>query len=214
MDVREVHSFVFDSPCRVLVSGSSATGKSTLIHEIIKNKNVMFKEPPVKILYLYSYWQKLYDTMNTVEFRQGLAIKQNEFQNRSSDSEHLLIILDDLMKETVSSGTIESIFSGESHHKNISIFFINQNYYFPGKYSLTIRRNCTYKVFFRSENECEQLTQLDRQLHMGGKLIKAFEDIMQYNTHGYIMIDTSVSNDLGFKLKTNILPNQYMIAYG
>lgn len=48
----------FESPCTILVSGATFSGKSTLVKQLLDQADGVFKVPPFKILYCYNIWQE------------------------------------------------------------------------------------------------------------------------------------------------------------
>ena len=52
---------IFVHPFSCLISGSTASGKSFLLKEILKYKNILIKDPPERIIFCYSAWQTNYD---------------------------------------------------------------------------------------------------------------------------------------------------------
>lgn len=57
-----------------------------------------------------------------VQFNQGLPDIDKLNPNKIN-----LVILDDLMKECEEDPSIQKLFTIDSHHRNISVFFITQN---------------------------------------------------------------------------------------
>lgn len=57
-----------------------------------------------------------------------------------------LFIIDDQMTEAASSNIMETLFTRDSHHENITVIFVVQNYF---KNNQNMIRNCTYRVVFR-----------------------------------------------------------------
>ena len=61
-------------------------------------------------------------SISNIEFNDRLP----DIDNFNSDNVNM-IILDDLMQECGKDPSILNIFTVDSHHKNISVFFITQN---------------------------------------------------------------------------------------
>ena len=64
----------FESPSTLIISGMTGSGKTTWLYKLLQCKDVIFKDPPNKIIYCYSIWTKLFDSMEKdldMEFVQG-----------------------------------------------------------------------------------------------------------------------------------------------
>lgn len=83
----------FISPAICIVAGSSSSGKSTLVFEILKHSHAMFTEQPVRIIYVYGAWQNKFTEMQSttsisnIDFFNGLPTKEN-LESWSLDEKH------------------------------------------------------------------------------------------------------------------------------
>lgn len=69
----------FISPTTICLSGPTQSGKSVFTKRLIENTDEMFMEPPEKILYAYSEYQKLFDEMQDIPnlvFHEGIPDKE------------------------------------------------------------------------------------------------------------------------------------------
>lgn len=196
----------FIAPATLVLSGQSSSGKSTFTRKLINTD--MFDKTPVKIYYCYGAWQKHFDDMNNVEFIQGLP------QNFSPmfDNNHNLLIIDDLQDEVVANKAIENLFTRESHHKNLSVAYINQNLFYQGKHSRTIALNTHYTILFRNPRATSQLRTLASQTGLR-YLEAAYVDAMENDKFGYLVIDLSPFSNPLYKVRTRIFPGQDTIIY-
>ena len=65
---------MFYSPTTIMISGATGSGKTSLLHRILKCKDEMFTVRPKKILYCYGAYQSLFGEMERdlgVEFHEG-----------------------------------------------------------------------------------------------------------------------------------------------
>ena len=165
-------------------------------------------------MYFYGVWQKLFDSMERelpIDFVEGLPTK--DLINEFADGTSRCIVLDDLMSDVVKSVDMQHIFTRGSHHKNITVIYLNQNMYCPGKFSRTLSLNTQYIFILKCPRDTTQLTVLGRQIGVGKSLIEAYEDVMTDNSYGYLLLDLSPHNNDGYKLKTNIFPGETKIVY-
>ena len=89
----------------------------------------MFREKVYRIFYFYTVWQSLFVRFQNknVPFVNGLPTE--DIVQEISDSNHNLLILDDMQMIAVNSSFIANLFSRESHHKNLSVFLVLQNFF-------------------------------------------------------------------------------------
>ena len=52
-------SIPFLSPCTAIISGATASGKSTFIFKVLRNLRYMFNEPVYRVYYFYGAWHDL-----------------------------------------------------------------------------------------------------------------------------------------------------------
>ena len=193
----------FITPFTASGSGATGSGKTTWLYKLLQHPD-MFDKPFHKILYCYGVWQKLYDDMEQklyIEFHEGLASsdKIDEF----ADGKHNLIILDDLASDVSNSSEAEQLYTRGSHHKNLSVIYINQNLYQQGKCSRNIALNSHYTILFKNPRDVTQITNFGRQMGISKLLQSAYKDAISipYNP---LVIDLSPHSDEEYKLRSNI----------
>jgi hypothetical protein len=192
----------------------SGTGKTTLLYKMLKARNELFTAPPEKIMYCHGVWQKMFESMERdlpIEFMDGLPSK--EMIEQFSDGVSRCIVLDDLMSDVVGSLEMQHMFTRGSHHNNLTIIYLNQNMYCQGKFSRTLSLNTQYMFILKCPRDVTQLSVLGRQIGVGRSLTEAYTDIMNTRPYGYLVVDLSPHNEDGYKLKTNIFPDEDTIIY-
>ena len=196
----------FISPATIVLSGTTSSGKSTWIERFLKEN--MFDIKPKNIFYCYGVYQKKFETIPNVDFVQGLPNKFDSFFG----PEHNLLIIDDLQDEVSSNKAVEQLFTRESHHRNLSVVYINQNLFYQGKHSRTIALNTHYTILFRNPRANSQLRILRSQTGLK-HLEEAYADIMKHDQFGYLIIDLSPFSKTQHKLRTHVFPGEDMIIY-
>ena len=96
----------------------------------------LFYPVPTKIIYCYGeYQKKLNELPPYVELMQGYPDNLNDMV-RGHD--HSLVVLDDLMSQCSNDLRVADLFTRGSHHRGISVLYLTQNLFPPGKLSRTI----------------------------------------------------------------------------
>ncbi len=207
--------FRFQHPFNCIISGSSGSGKTTLLIEILlgglKTINVKFD----RIVYCYGeYLTETFEILKNsdlnVEFIEGLPT-EDKIRAFTADQNNCLI-LDDLMVECSESKEICNYFSRTAHHKNISIFFLTQNFYQKGKYATTITRNSSYIILFASPRDFGQIKYFASQSFNPKALLHAY-NLATRMPRGYLLIDCTQNTPDKFRLRSNIIPPEETVIF-
>lgn len=195
----------------------SQVGKTFFTKRLLENAEKMFTIPPDKIVYAYSHYQELFDemlkTIPNICFHLGLPSTE-DIESYSAGAKHTILILDDLMLKIVNSVDLVTLFTITAHHSKISVIFITQNLYPPGKYSKCISLNCHVVVVFKNARDERQITTLGSQMFPGkAKFFKISYDKSTSKQYGYLVIDGSPHQDPLYQLRTNIFPGEECIVY-
>ena len=152
-------------PFTCLVVGPTGSGKSHFVARLLQNKDVMISPTPDRIYWCYDEYQPLFEEVSNklpkVQFLQGF---REEIDQEINCTKNSLLILDDLQSEISDNKRLSNIFSKGSHHRSLSVLFIQQNLFYQGKESKTIRLNCQYLVLFKSPSDRQQICTLARQI--------------------------------------------------
>ena len=209
----EFSCFVFNHPFKCIISGPSMSGKTTLLKNILFNINELMSVNPEKIVYCYSRWQSNFEELKSnlagIVFQQGLPDIENFDKNFVN-----LLILDDLMTEGGNDKTICDMFTVDSHHKNISVFFLTQNMFCKEKNFRTINLNANYNIIKVNKRDRSQINYLARQMYPKSPnfLIECYLDAVQ-KPYGYLFIDCHPKSDERLQVQSGILPNEERIVY-
>ena len=170
-----------------------------------------------KIVYCYTRWQEAYNTELSnvypkIEFKLGLP-EMEEFDSNKNN----LVIMDDLMQEAGNDNTIYNLFTVDSHHKNISVFFLTQNIFPKEKNARTISLNCNYIILLNNPRDKAQVSYLGRQMfpEHSKYFNEAFKDAVDSVKYGHLLVDLSQTTDNKYRLQTNIcsMENKGRIFY-
>lgn len=210
--------FPFEVPSTFSISGTTGSGKTTWLYQLLKHKDILFPNVSTeKILYCYGTWQKLFEDMEksipNLIFHEGVPTP-DIVDSLTENKKHNIIILDDLMMEVVKNADIELLFTRGSHHKNLTIIYLNQNMFCQGKNARSITLNCHYIILFHNLRDCSQVVRLGQQIFPGNSqlLVESYKDALQ-SSFGYLVIDLSPRTEEGYRLRTDIFPGEDTIIY-
>lgn len=208
----------FASPQSFILAGASGSGKTMLLFQILKHANRLFTVAPRKIIYCYGVKQKLFDDMKTaianIDFFEGLPTRE-EIELWGVDSNHKILIIDDLLQKASKSVDVVDLFCQYSHHLNFSVFFLVQNLFSSSTQFRSISLNAHAFIIFKNQRDQLQIQTLGRQIFPGQS--SYFMDAYRKATtkpYGYLLIDCSPHlSQSELKLRTDILPGQLTTVF-
>jgi len=194
----------FLHPFTCIVSGPTGCGKSSFVLRLADNVDTMIKPIPVKIIYYFTEYQSIFDRYPHIDFRQGVP-KLDEIRNA-------LVILDDMMLEA--DQRILNIFTRGSHHREISIVFMVQNFFNNNRHMRTISLNAQYIVLFKNPRDNSQFAHLARQLYPYNYryAMDAYINATK-EAFGYLVVDLRNEQDEDLRLRTHIFPGEVQQVY-
>ena len=195
-------------PFSMIIAAPSNSGKSHFVAKLLKHRQSMISPSPVKVYWCYSEWQQLYQTIDNVQFHQGIIYVDSIDSGITN-----LVILDDLMSEC--DQRVSDIFTKHSHHRNLSVIFMTQNLYHKGPHMRNMNLNSSYIVLFKNPRDVNQINFLSRQMYPSGKskfMVEAYSDATSA-PYGYLLIDLKQSTDDAVRLRTCIFPDEKTYIY-
>ena len=200
-------------PSNILVAGPTGSGKTNFVYRLLANN--MFTTKFDRIVIVYSEWQSLYDKLRLLrpdaEFVKEFTEQLYESFQPTQDN---LIILDDQMTNLGSSKSVTDLFTKGSHHRNITIIYLVQNFYEQNKNQRTISLNSQYIVLFKNPRGHLQASKFG--MEMFPNMSRDFANVYKNATldaHGYLFIDNHVSTADEFRLRTKIFPGEENYVY-
>ena len=201
---------MFESPFTAIISGASGTGKTEWIKKLLKNKNVMIKEPPKHILYCYGEINPeiLKLKHEGIEIFHGVPTRQDIAQR----GKNLLLILDDLISD-IDPKFLEILYIRGSHHWNVSVITVTQNLF--DKNIKVARINSHYLILMKNPQGLLQIKTLASHLFPGktGYFFESYNNAVENHLYGYLVINMRPNSTEDFKLSTNIFPGEQTTFY-
>lgn len=200
-------------PFSMMVCGPSKAGKTIFTSKLLKHIDSLSTEPPREIIWCYAEYQPNYNTMVCEIPRIRLVQGVPDMKTLKSDTSiPRLLVLDDLMGESVKAKELSSLFTRGVHHWSISVVFIVQNIFFSGL--RTARVNTHYMALFKNPSDRLQVSTLARQLYpkKSGYFIEAFQDATA-EPYSYLFVDMTQLCPEELRLRTNIFPGEITMVY-
>ena len=195
------YSVCLKHPFTMVVSGPTGSGKTMWVKRLIEQRDTVSFPPPLKISYFYGEYQSAFDEIKNVEFVNGLDGIENYGSGEPS-----WIIIDDLMLESSNSSLISNLFTRASHHRNLSVILLTQNFFCKGKESRNISLNAQYVVLFKNPRDKSLATNIARQMYPNQ--IKKFQnafDLATAEPFSYLFIDLKPNTPDEIRLMSHVL---------
>lgn len=205
-------------PFTMIVAGPTSSGKSWWVTQLITlyQKMTTFDPEyarPTNVLWCYGQYQDMYDKEipnANVHYYKGLM--NHNINSVASGPKPDVIVVDDLMAETVNDPKLAAMFTRESHHENISVIFIIQNLYVQGRKIRDITLNTQYFVIMKTKRDAGQLVKLGNQIMYGEakQFLWAYETATKNMSFSYLFCNLHPKSNDMLKLCTYIFPHEYV----
>ena len=194
--------FTLKSASSMLVCGPTQSGKSTFVHNLLANKNIMFDTEPSKIYWFHGQFSN--DLIGKpYVITQGLPESFDDVEPNS------VIVFDDLMNEAKDHAGVSALFTKHVHHHNLFVINITQNLFLSSKETRTRRINTQYIVMFKNPADQVQILTLSRQMYPTDyKFLSQVYINVTKRAHGYIFIDLRQETPEEVRIRTNVLPHE------
>ena len=114
-------------PVRVIIAGTSNSGKTTLIQQLLSKKNDYFDGEIGKIIFCCKFTKTVPEKIKEIcEVNVGLPSSELIERLIESQEEHSIIVIDDLSSEACMSKDVLHLFT-TGRHINISVILVLHN---------------------------------------------------------------------------------------
>ena len=201
----------FRMPSSILVAGPSGCGKTHFVKRLLANPRAYFRGVPSILPFCYGAKQKVFEEMamkNAVKFHEGVPTVEDlsKWYGKTNGG---ILVLDDLMEEGERNKFVLDLFTKHSHHRNVTVLYLCQDLFPPGKFAKSISRNAHYIVAFK--NPCDKTG-------LRSLLIQAFptqwEDVMHTfekvteKPFGYMMLDLHPHSSDKYRVWASLLKDE------
>jgi len=222
--------FYLTYPMTVMVVGSSGSGKSCWVRDLIKNwQHAVPNSQNLKRLRLvYSIYQEIYDELIShlpdnclVETMSEIPVdkfKSDEYWEMPDGGDQILI-LDDVMAKALHnkelSEVIETLFTIRSHHNSLALICCSQDLFRSNQSIRSCLRNTNYIIITPSFQNMTLLVSLQKQLFAGrpGILTEAAKLAFEVDKQPYVLIDSTVYCAPNYRIRCGLFPGQLSLSY-
>ena len=120
-----------------------------------------------------------------------------------------VLVFDDLMEEGGQDKRVLDLFTKDSHHRNITVLYLTQDLFPPGKFSKTINRNAHYIVAFKNPRDQTGIRTILLQAFPDRwhQVLRLFKRITS-RPFDYLMLDMHPASDDRYHLWSHLTPRE------
>ena len=208
------------------ICGPSQSGKTYWIYNLLIHLEKIIVPSIVKIVYLYTTYQPLYDKIKAViREKKYISIefimcekdipRADDIQTNLSDN--TLVILDDLM--TIASSlkenttNLDNFASRDSHHSNISVIFTCQNLCYGNGKLRNTRMNSQYTLLFKNIGDRRNMNMIADNKGVKRDVFNHVLSDIEQSRYGHLLFDNCASSYENTRVRTNVFPNEKTVIY-
>lgn len=206
----------FKTPFNCIISGSSKTGKTTFVYNLLTVRNTIFTKNPDNVILFFKHEQDIYKQMlelklvdEVISIDEGFTFdniiaKVNPYKDKNGS----LLIIDDAMTDI--GNDFEQLFTNLSHHQNCSVIFLTQNLFYRDKTYRTMSLNSHYFVIMKNPRDKQQISILAKQFCPGNStyVINSYMDATKYS-YSYLLLDFMPDSPSSLRLRSKIFPHEF-----
>ena len=187
----------------MLVCGPTMAGKSTFVHDLLKDKSI-FDKPPASV-----YWYYGGESTEGLKGR-GYILKSGLPDNFLDVPRDSVVVLDDLMNEAKDHAGVTALFTKLVHHRNLFVINITQNFFQNSKDTRTRRLNTQYVVMFKNPSDVTQIHVIGRQMYPGNpSFLSSVNKKATKKPHSYLFLDLRQETPEDYRVRSNLLQHEF-----
>jgi len=196
-------NFSLKARSSMLVSGPTMAGKSTFVHNLLKDKTI-FEKPPDAIYWYYGGESSAGLEGRDYILRNGLPENFNDIPPNS------VVVLDDLMHEAKDHAGVTALFTKLVHHRNLFVINITQNFFMKSNDTRTRRLNTQYVVMFKNPSDVTQIDIIGRQMYPESrKFLSIVNKKATKRPHSYLFLDLRQETPDQYRIRSNLLQHEF-----
>jgi hypothetical protein len=211
----------FHHPSFIIVCGSTFSGKSTWILQLLRERHMLIYPQIQRIIFVYSeeqpeYFRQLRVIVPQIEFIKGLDPVEEYLHSLSANVNNLLIF-DDLFQEALSSKYFLDLTTKIGHHTSTSIIFTVHNMFQQSKFAKSISDQAKYIVLFKNMRDVNQVKYLGQQVlgRGGGQILEhVVNEVTKSNKFGYVVLDMHPQSTDHVRILYNVFLAESPFPYG
>jgi hypothetical protein len=208
-------SCLFNLPFRAQLVGSTSSGKTYFVVQLLKYSDKIFSEKLASVKVFYVADQHHYGEMSryttNIEFYKNIPTNLDNIIDTLDNKKHHLFIFDDLMASLFYNKTLLRLFISASHHQNISVILLLQSLHLKTQLSRTIGLQSDIFVFFNNWRDKQDIRLFSRQVDPDHPrfILDSYIKALSLREYGYLIVNLQHKLvDQRFRIITGIFPGE------
>jgi len=200
-------------PGRFLIIGSSGSGKTNTILNLLKEMNGTFSSIDIYTRQpdepLYKHLLEVYKKNHTIGEEEALNIHEGIMDlkplNEYDETKNHLVIFDDMILEKNLKQVAEYYI--RCRKKGVSVIFLSQSYYLNDQNWKIIRRQANY-IIIKKINSVKELMAIIKDYSLDvskEEFLKMYEDITKENKFNFLMVDLDEEPEKRFRKNYDVI---------
>jgi len=200
-------------PFRMLIIGSSGSGKTNTILNLLKEMNGTFSSIDIYTRQpdepLYKHLLEVYKKNHTIGEEESLNIHEGIMDlkplNEYDETKNHLVIFDDMILEKNLKQVAEYYI--RCRKKGVSVIFLSQSYYLNDQNWKIIRRQANY-IIIKKINSVKELMAIIKDYSLDvskEEFLKMYEDITKENKFNFLMVDLDEEPEKRFRKNYDVI---------
>ena len=204
--------FRLESPALLLLVAGSGAGKTYLAKQAVENRAHIFKHKFEKIIWHYSEWQQIYESLQSdhgVIFIEGPPTPD---QYPPSESPKW-VICDDFQDQITKNNTDFVHFAIKSiHHRNLHFWLLLQTRFPPKMKQISLQAH--YVILMKQRRDLSQIRSFVLQVAPSNwrALMEAYYDAT-LEPHSHILFDFHPRQKDFLRIRSGLLEHQQKVVY-
>jgi hypothetical protein len=201
----------FKNASNHLITGATGTGKTVIVYKLLKYKNILFKNPPYKVIYYYSLWQPIFTKLQNENLVDDFFIdipKKDSLCEilKTYNAGHTLIIFDDLLEQV--NDLMSEAFRVYASKFNTSFIFISQNLFHKNPNYRTMSLNAHYIYICKAIRDKSQINHFAKQYspNRNKPLLDAYDAATKDKPYSFFLVDCHQTTPEYVRNRSNIFP--------
>lgn len=207
--------YLFNLPFRAQLVGSTSSGKTFFVVQLLKHSDKMFSEKLASVKVFYVADQQHYGEMRRyitdIEFYKNIPTNLDGIIDSLDNKKHHLFIFDDLMASLFYNKTLLRLFISASHHQNISVILLLQSLHLKTQLSRTIGLQSDIFVFFNNWRDKQDIRLFSRQVDPDHPrfILDSYIKALTLREYGYLIVNLQHKiADNRFRVVTGVFPEE------
>ena len=199
-----ISPFEIHHPARLTIAGTSGTGKTMWVLNLIRYRTKIFKPfAPTVIYFHYEHEQEWFP-----EFANDVIFVK-ELPRIWDITKATLIISDDSLLSKASMQQLATLYIGQARHSNATCIFLTQSLFYKDPNLRLVTSNTTIFVIFKMIRAVYQVERLLSQIFSRAKskiALEVYHDALKTDKWSYLMVDLQLALLESPVLRSNVFP--------